>query len=172
MAKTSRRTSRILAKERKRADRERAGNRRRLMRRLTVVGAGAAALLLASGLALEWVSGLGSTAVSAFESTARGTRSETGHPVSRLSLDGEEIYDRWARLAERRRRLEMSMSESIRRGRVVSPLAAGSSAVRLPEAMRMRVVPPHEQLEALATEYPALREQVDGVRADMRRRGR
>ncbi len=180
MAKSSRRASRIRAKQRRRAEHERAGNRRRFLRRLTIVGVGAAALLLVSGVAWEWASSsaswgyasgsdwLGSTAVGASEPSLE--ESETGYPVSRLPLSEEKLRERWERLSERRRQLEHSMSESVRRGGVVSPLTAGSSAVELPEAMRVRVVPAREQLEMVAREYPILREQMDRALADLDRR--
>ena len=126
MAKTSRRASRILAKERKRADRERAGNRRRFVRRLTIVCAGVAALLVVSGLALEWASWLGSTAVSAFEPSAMEQLQSMRIRTIPESSE-EDLRESWQDLRELRREIGENTSRVMRIRSRVPALNVGDS---------------------------------------------
>ncbi len=164
MAKSSRRASRIRAKQRRRAEHERAGNRRRFLRRLTIVGVGAAALLLVSGVAWEWASWFGSSAVSAFEQTAlEEARSLDLRTIPRQSK--EDLLEKWEALRELRRDIEENTTRVMRLYPSVPALEVGTSAAEIAAARHAAVESRRRMAyDPASATNPALRRYLEKVR--------
>ncbi len=171
MAKSSRRASRIRAKQRRRAEHERAGNRRRFLRRLTIVGVGVAAFLVAGGLLQEWLPSsspgrrtwLGSTSADAFESTggerpaAASPEAQRAHLIARL----EAAKKRRQELVEWRRAVDQARPGALERFVVMPALPAGSSAARVNASKEVELVPASKQMRVLAERIQAFKPYAD-----------